>query len=443
MFLFLKYLLPSDYFLLKRKTKGYIFPNLDSIPESVIQQLESETRYKTDIARDYDLSWQVIKKGFLDDVPTYTERKSIALHDEYVFVRRYFNKAWVLYTLLMRLITFNNPFKELTAFFRTASVKRSDTLDEPLIVQPKNDKAENSFINNSPKISVIIPTLNRYSYLKDVLEGFEKQDYINFEVIVVDQSEPFQSNFYDTFNLDITVIYQKEKALWLARNTAIKQSKADIIALSEDDVRIQSNWLSAHLECLSKYNADISAGVFYPLGKTIPKNRSYFTIASQFATGNAMLYKSVFKEVGLFDRQFEKQRMGDGEFGLRCFLKGFKNVSNPLASCVDVKASTGGLREMGSWDAFRTSSWFAPRPIPSVLYFFRSYFGNIAARYALLKYVPQSIMPYQFKQNKALTIVGVFVSLLLAPLIGYQVVKSWNLASKKLKEGPMIDELGT
>ena len=44
-------------------------------------------------------------------------------------------------------------------------------------------------------VSVVIPTLNRYTYLKDVLEDLEKQDYENFEVIVVDQSEPFQKNF--------------------------------------------------------------------------------------------------------------------------------------------------------------------------------------------------------------------------------------------------------
>ena len=34
-------------------------------------------------------------------------------------------------------------------------------------------------------------------------KDFEKQDFKNFEVIVVDQSEPFNEDFYKTFKLDI------------------------------------------------------------------------------------------------------------------------------------------------------------------------------------------------------------------------------------------------
>jgi hypothetical protein len=129
------------------------------------------------------------------------------------------------------------------------------------------------------------------------------------------------------------------------------------------------------------------------------------------------IYKKVFKKVGLFDRQFEKQRLGDGEFGLRVYLEGIKSISNPKASCIDVKASSGGLREMGSWDAFRPSNFFAPRPIPSVLYFFRRYFGNKPSRLTLLRTVPLSIFPYQFKKNKPLLLLGTCISLIIFPLV--------------------------
>ena len=241
--------------------------------------------------------------------------------------------------------------------------------------------------------------------------------------------------------MNINVIRQEEKALWLARNIAIKNAKGTFIALSEDDVRIKPDWISSHLKCLDFFDARVSAGVFYPEGKDIPQDRSYFAIASQFATGNAMLYKDVFKKVGLFDRQFEKQRMGDGEFGMRLYLDDIKSISNPLASCIDVKAGTGGLREMGSWDAFRPSHFFAPRPIPSVIYFFRRYFGNKATRLALLRMVPLSIFPYQFKKNKLALVLGVFLTVLILPIVFYQVFKSWRLASEKIEQGSLIETL--
>ena len=259
--------------------------------------------------------------------------------------------------------------------------------------------------------------------------------YISYYIVVGSST-----SFYD-FSLNLQFVHQETPALWLARNTAVQKAKGEIVLLSEDDVRVDPNWIENHLKCLDYFNADISAGVFYPEGSQVPKDRSYYAVASQFATGNAALYKRVFREIGLFDRQFERQRMGDGEFGLRAYLGGMKSVSTPYASCIDVKAPTGGLRQMGSWDAFRPKKWLAPRPIPSVLYLYRRYYGNTAARRALLKSVPPSVIPYQFKKNKPMLILGICISLVFLPIILWQVFRSWKLASQKIKQGPLISEL--
>jgi hypothetical protein len=149
----------------------------------------------------------------------------------------------------------------------------------------------------------------------------------------------------------------------------------------------------------------------------------------------------MFKDIGLFDRQFEKQRMGDGEFGLRAYLAGYKNISNPYAKRLHLKVGSGGLRQMGSWDGFRPKKWLDPRPIPSVVYLFRKYHGNKAARWALLRTVPSSIMPYRYKSNSLLMVVGVLISILISPLVLVQVWKSWKLAGEKLKEGANIETL--
>jgi glycosyltransferase involved in cell wall biosynthesis len=291
-------------------------------------------------------------------------------------------------------------------------------------------------------VSVIIPTLNRYPYLKDVLKDLEQQDYSNFEVIVVDQSEPFQEEFYDEFQLNINLIHQEEKALWLARNTAIKQSKGEYILLFDDDSRVDKDWITQHLKTLDFFKADLSSGVSISTqGAKVPANYAHFGISSQLDTGNVLLKKSVFKDLGLFDRQFEKQRMGDGEFGLRAYLSGYKNISNPYAKRLHLKVGSGGLRQMGSWDGFRPKKWLDPRPIPSVVYLFRSYHGNKAARWALLKTVPSSIMPYRYKSNSVMMLVGVLISIVISPLVFFQVWKSWSLASTKLKEGPMIEKI--
>jgi len=346
-----------------------------------------------------------------------------------------------LYVLCLRLLSFKQPFKEIRAYIKSRSIQRSSYLKSPN-QHADWDSFDSALVAANPKVSVIIPTLNRYAYLSDVLKDLEQQDYKNFEVMVVDQSEPFQEAFYTNYNLDLKLLYQKEKALWLARNTAINHSQGDYVLLFDDDSRVATDWIRQHLKCLDFFNADISSGVSISnVGAKVPEHYAFFRVSDQLDTGNVLLKKGVLKTLGLFDRQFEKQRMGDGEYGLRAYLHGFLNVSNPYAKRLHLKVGTGGLREMGSWDAFRTQNWFSPRPIPSVLYFFRGYFGDQAARLALLRTVPLSMMPYRFKRNKAMMFLGVFVTLLLTPLVLFQVFKSWRLSGKKLKEGAMIEGL--
>lgn len=440
LFSFLAYLHPTHYFQLQRKDGTSIFPVASELSPALKQQLEEDKDYISEEAKEYDLSWQAINKGYTGNAKTYATIEKLNVVDEYRFVKKYFNTIWLVYIFGLRLLSLKNPIQECKGFFKALKVKKVKNFNEPIIYDAW-EGFQSELIARNPLVSVVIPTLNRYDYLKDVLKDLEQQDYKNFEVIVVDQSEPFQPEFYKDYNLNFNIIHQEDKALWQARNRAITNSKGEFIALSEDDVRIESDWITNHLKCLDFFNASISAGVFYPLNGSIPKARSFFSTASQFATGNSVLYKTVFEAIGLFDLQFEAQRMGDGEFGARAFINSFKSVSNPLAACVDVKASTGGLRQMGSWDSFRPKGWLSPRPIPSVLYFFRRYFGKRNTKLVLLKAVPSSVIPYRFKRNRIMLLIGSLLSILISPLVLYQVLKSWSLSSRKIKQGPMISNL--
>jgi glycosyltransferase involved in cell wall biosynthesis len=441
LFSFLRYLQPTHYFSLLKKSGETVFPVYDCLPEVIKQQLEIDVAYTSDLAKHYDLSWQALHKGYVGGTKTIEAIETVPVMDNYIFIRKYFSRLWVLYVLCLRLLSFKQPFQEISAYLKTRSIRRSSYMKSPL-QNADWDSFDSTLVVAQPKVSVIIPTLNRYHYLNDVLNDLEQQDYTNFEVIVVDQSEPFQESFYSDYKLDLTLLYQKEKALWLARNTAIKLSQGDYVLLFDDDSRVDADWIRQHLKCLDFFKADLSSGVsISQVGAKVPEHYAFFRVSDQLDTGNVLIKKEVFGAIGLFDRQFEKQRMGDGEYGLRAYLHGFLNVSNPYAKRLHLKVGTGGLREMGSWDAFRTQNWFSPRPIPSVLYFFRRYFGDQAARLALLRTVPLSMMPYQFKRNKAMMFLGVFVTLLLTPLVLFQVVTSWRLSGKKLKEGALIEKL--
>ena len=391
-----------------------------------------------------DAAYQIWIRGFIDTEGgkslVFDHSFNICINDQYRFIRRMFKPIWVYYVLFIRLISFNNPLREFIAFLQTKNVHKIN-INHPQFNHDEYNSFNSKLILDDPMVSIIIPTLNRYSYLKDALHDLEKQEYLNFEVIIVDQSEPFNEKFYEQFNLDIVLIRQKEMALWLARNNAIRKSKSDYILFYEDDVRVQSQWIFNHLKTIDYFQSDVSVGVFYPKGEAIPKEKLNFHLAAQFPSGNAMVKKTVFKKTGLFDCQFERMRMGDGEFGARCIKNGIFLISNPKAFCEDVKAPEGGLRQMGNWDAFRSKNIFAAKPVPSVLYFWRKYWGDESAIVALIQTIPFSLTPYVLKGKKIGYILSFSAFLLLLPFVIIQIVLSWILSDRMLKSGDRISQI--
>jgi len=153
-----------------------------------------------------------------------------------------------------------------------------------------------------------------------------------------------------------------------------------------------------------------------------------------------LIKRKVFKKCGLFDLQFEKMRMGDGEFGLRAYLNGFRIINNPLSKRNHLKVKKGGLREMGSWDGLRPKNIFNLRPIPSVLYFYRSYWGDSNALLSLIQTIPFSLTPYVIKGTYKGYIISIILFMLFYPLIIFKVYQSWKYSGKMIKKGPMIEK---
>jgi glycosyltransferase involved in cell wall biosynthesis len=440
---FFKYIKPLWYFNLVPKNGNITY--WYEAPKNLEHLVDKNVSYRSSQVLKMDLAYQLWSAGYIacsiDEKLNYNETK-ITVKDNYTLLARFVKKQWLFIVCFFRLLELKNPFLEIMGLFNALTIQK--VKDKPLKDFLKAQQEENwntfdsALIQENPLISVIIPTLNRYQYLKDVFRDLQNQTYKNFEVLVIDQTDAFDTKIYEGWSFDLKVWKQDEKALWLARNTAIQATKGEFILFSEDDIRFDNDFIQNHLKCLDYFNSDVSNGVFFPEHKTIPESRNYFKFSEQFATGNAMTKRSIFNHLGLFDRQFEGQRMGDGEFGLRLYLSGYKCISNPKAYCKDIKAPDGGLRQMGSWDAWRPKGLFAPRPVPSVLYLSRKYFGLKTSIWEILLNVPSTFVPYMYKSNNKMKILYIPVLVLLLPVLLITVAKSWYLASKKIKKGSLI-----
>ncbi len=417
---------------------------MQSIPDDQKHLVKEDNRYESGTARDLDLGFQAWNRGILLDAKDANTAKllhkeKITLKDDYIFIRKFYKKHRVYYFLIKNILSLRNPANEIKAFRETSGIKK-EVLIHPHAEYSDYENFDSQLLKLNPKVSVIIPTLNRYDYLKDVMNDLEVQDYMNFEVVIVDQTDTPDKEFYKGFKLDMKVIFQEGKGQWLARNEAIRNCNGELYLFFDDDSRVDKDWISQHVKGLDYFNADISAGVsLSTVGDVIPENYSFFRWADQFDSGNAMVRKRVFEKIGMFDRQFDRQRMGDGEFGLRAYLNGFRSISHPYAKRIHLKTGTGGLRQMGSWDAFRPKKFFSPRPLPSVLYLYRKYYPKDFVMNALIIGMLPSLIPYKWKGKKFLYPLGAITAMLVLPVLLMQLRISWNRSSAMLKEGDKID----
>ncbi len=102
-----------------------------------------------------------------------------------------------------------------------------------------------------PLISVIIPTYQREQPLKDSLEDVLKQDYPQFEVLVIDQTpqhQPEVQNYLEELaqNQQINWFRLNWASLPGARNYGVRRAKGDIILFIDDDIQLPEGYLFAH-----------------------------------------------------------------------------------------------------------------------------------------------------------------------------------------------------
>ena len=330
---FMKYIRPIWYFHLKpHDSENSVWSQYKQLSKKGKELIKYDEDYSNLVLSNWDASFQALMRGLIKHVGNDIPSDNIELipADIYRFMRKYYGKIWLYATFFQRLINLYNPIYELVGLLETRHVKRINLFEKHYVYKDYfNFESELKMLK--PLVNIIIPTLNRYEALNNLLLDLEKQTYTNFELIVIDQSNPFQDKFYNRFSLRCHIIRQEDPALWKARNQGIKFAKSNYILFLDDDSRVAPNLVSEHLKCLDYFQADISSGIsISSVGAKVPGNYYFFRWGDQLDTGNVLIKKKVFEKCGLFDEQFEKMRMGDGEFGVRAYLNEFKNISNQV-----------------------------------------------------------------------------------------------------------------
>jgi len=123
------------------------------------------------------------------------------------------------------------------------------------------------------EFSIIIPTYNRADELRETIRSIAKLNVSgDWELLVVDNNSTDHTRSVvegeqAQFPASLQYIFEPEQGRYAALNTGIRAAKGNIIATTDDDARVEPDWLTRAAEGLNAIGCDYVGGKVLPLWK--------------------------------------------------------------------------------------------------------------------------------------------------------------------------------
>lgn len=160
-------------------------------------------------------------------------------------------------------------------------------------------------------VSVVIPSYNYGRFITDAVGSALAQTYRQIEVVVVDDgSKDDTRERLSSLMGQIRYIYQENAGLSAARNTGIRESKGEWIALLDADDLWHPQKLEVQLQAASAYPCVGLIGS--PAASTLAESLAFdppvrclsvrdFLLSAQMGPSSALIRHQCLEKVGLFD----------------------------------------------------------------------------------------------------------------------------------------------
>lgn len=154
-----------------------------------------------------------------------------------------------------------------------------------------------------PLVSVIIPVFNGERFLREAIQSVLDQKYSPVEIIIVDDgSTDSTATVAESLPETVRYLHQTNHGPAAARNRGIEQARGSLIAFADAD----DLWPAGKLELQLPYlindpGIDIVIGRIQQVLLSETRAEEFGEPAFSVNLGSAVIRKSVFERVGLFD----------------------------------------------------------------------------------------------------------------------------------------------
>jgi glycosyltransferase involved in cell wall biosynthesis len=350
-----------------------------------------DPNFETLAGAGLELGFRIIRHGaFPHHIPELVkgeikaEAVEIPLEDQLRFIKLGFDRRWLLWACFRNLL---QGYSHPGSLWRAWQTVEKET--QPQKYQPYPHVIEtNQHSIQSAKVSVLIPTLRRYPYLRVLLSHLRVQTHPPYEVLVIDQTPPDQQepNLSAEFpDLPLHWFTLDQPGQCTSRNFGLQKAGGNFILFIDDDDEVPPDLIEKHLATLYALQINVSSGVANEVGAgPLPENFRWMRVSSVFPTNNTMIRKGVLHTSGLFDLAYDHGQRADHDLGMRIYLSGELMVLNPDINVLHHHAPQGGLREhkarVDTYAASRKRLFKFILPTVSDIYLAKRYFTEDQVR---------------------------------------------------------------
>ena len=176
------------------------------------------------------------------------------------------------------------------------------------------------------RFSVVIATYNRAADLRGTLDSLARLEPAGtWEVIVVDNNSTDDTRAVVEaaaagFPVPLRYLFEREQGRSPALNAGIRAASGDIIVTTDDDVRVEPDWLTRAEEALQRLQCDYVGGRVLPIWSAprpswLPNGGKYWAVIALLDFGpepiefggqvplgvNMAFHRRAFERAGLFD----------------------------------------------------------------------------------------------------------------------------------------------
>ena len=293
--------------------------------------------------------------------------------DLFSFVYQHYKSIWSL-VLFFCLMKYERRFP-VAALLKSFSKPKFFNKDIDLsdVQIPDNILIEGSVFS----VDVIIPTIGRAEYVRQVIKDLSHQSLLPKRVIIVEQQpddntgSELQDLLSTEWPFEIVHIFTHRTGACMARNRALEKIESEWIFFADDDIRLEQDVLLSTLKEAARLRVDcINLNCKQAGEETVFHKVKQW---GSFGAGTSMVHSRLVKGLK-FSEAFEHGYGEDVDFGMQLREAGCDIIYHPELKILHLKAPVGGFRkkpELG-WEKEDPK----PKPSPTVMMFAKRYYTD-------------------------------------------------------------------